>query len=1264
MNLNGRRASSRPLALTLAAATAVGLLTAAAQSASAADPATPVASGKDWTVTQQAGGYLVSLTLPSALPVRDDIPELVVDGADLGPATESTNGRTLTVTTSDTAVASADSVDWQWSTGGKDTSDGTTTLPKAGATSKAKKATPSAIGGTGTTTDDPLDGTGAYTVADYNFGTQSIALANLDGVRGELEGRIYLPSTAGPHPLVVFLHGRHSSCYNTTTSKGVSGWPCPAGSAPILSYAGYDGAGDGLAAKGYTVVSISANSINANDGTLGADAGAVARGQLVLDSLTMLKAADAGDPVSYHDAATDSDVSLDQALVAGQSTLATPTTLTAADLKGTMDFDNIGLMGHSRGGEGVTTAGVLNEGLANPWHIKSIFNLAPIDFTRATLPDVDMATLLPYCDGDVSDQQGQHFYQDSRTAFGDNVLRSNIWVMGTDHDYYNTSWTPPYPGASDDWSATRTNDAVCGPTAPGTSRLSAANQFKTGSAYVAGFFELTLGKDTALQGMFDGSELEPPSVSSFADVRTVANQPASLRSDLQSFETTSPLVGTTGTATATICASRYGRTVPVTLAPCVSAAVGLTTQQTPQWTPASYAPNVPLGQMTHLTWTTTGSTLGVTVPAAKRDMSTYDEMTFDMSPDENVVKSTDMTVTVTDSSGHTWSSAVSALNPWGVTRMPTSAGTTTPGADSSGATLENKIVLAQVHVPTSTLSAAGVDTSHVAKVTFTSATGTDATAAGGVYLSDLGFDSKGLGTPSPQTRATVNVSSTTAEEGSGPATDHVAAYLSAPATSTVTTYLSVIGSTTGKVGLALQKLTFAPGQTCQSVEVPVTGDSTAGTTASTAYKFAVSDTTNAVLGKNDFGTITIREDDGIATTSTATPAPAVGVQGDVCAEHAALATPGTLTVSDTTPAPGQSITVGGTGYRNGESVSFAVGSTALGAAIAQADGTVSFTGTVPTGTPLGSATLTGVGAGSAYTSTVPVRVQAPTTTTLALAPSAPKINQAVTLTATVTGGGTTDGGTVTFSDGTTVLGAVAVSGGKATLSLPKGFKAGDHVLTASYAGTDTAAASLSNTVDLMLVKNASSIAVALTRTAYSYGQSVAGIVAVAGATEGTATVASGSEHVSVKINASGNGSFTLPGGFAVGRHTLTAQYTGTDYVAASGVASTTFTVAKAATHTALKASKATVAHGKKVTFTYTISGRTGGNYPTGTVTLTVQEKGKTVKTVKLHLSATGKGKGSVSVAMSPKGSASVTAAYGGDAAYDASRSGVTHVRIT
>jgi len=853
------RRSRRRTALAAAAAT-LGLAAATLLAVPDVALATSADGGPDWSVTTVPGGFTVMLQLTEPLPVRDDIPELTADGVDLGPAVESADGTTLSVTTSDAAVAAAKKIDWRWAS----QQPGRSTA-KPGASPKHAAAPASS---------DPLAlSTGSYTVADYNFGSQSIPLANLGGKLGELEGRIYLPSTAGEHPLVIFLHGRHSACYNTTTLRGVSGWPCPAGTSPILSYAGYDGAGDALAAAGYTVVSISANSINANDGANGADAGAVARGQLILDTLTMLKQANAGDPVTYHDATTNADVTLDQALVAGQGTLSTATQLTAADLKGTMDFSDIGVMGHSRGGEGAVTAGNLNEGLAHPWAIKSIFALAPIDFTRATLPDVVTTTLLPYCDGDVSDQQGQHFYADSRNAFADDVQRSDIWVMGTDHDFYNTSWTPPYPGASDDWSAS--NDPVCGTSAtakasPSNIRLTATQQYAVGTEYLAGFFELTLGGQKQFQGMFDGSGATPDSIASYADVRTVAQQPMSSREDITDFASTSDQITTTGDASAQVCASKYGRTLTPALPTCTSAAVGLSNQAQPYWTPANYQPNVPLNQMTHLTWTGSG-TLKVDLAASQRNVSRYSEMVVGASPDESVPAGTDLTVTVADAAGHSWSAPLSQLNPWTVNRMPAS---TDPRL--------GKIVLQQAHVPTATLTGAGVDVHRITSVSFTSGVGADGTASGGVYLQDLAFDTPALGSASVQSRATVNVASTTVMEGDSTHSVPVAVYLSQVSGESVSAYISVIGSTTAGAGLAMQKLTFRPGQTCQTVDVPILGNTTPASAPTSSFKLAVGDTSNAVLGSGDFGTITVVEDDAVTGGTLASP---VTPPADPCVGH-------------------------------------------------------------------------------------------------------------------------------------------------------------------------------------------------------------------------------------------------------------------------------------------------------------------------------------------------------------------------------------------
>ena len=1008
-----RHDAARPagrLALLAALLSTMAAVPAFATEASAAGTSAIVDSGSGWSVSQVPGGYEVDVTLTSPLPTKDDVPVLVADGTVLGPATESSDGLALSLTTTDSAVATAEDVFAEWSSGDPISTETPAATPaNSPAVTPQLKAAPNlapAPAPSTTPTGNPIlssdpttPGGFSYRVADYNFGAQAQPLSDIGGVRGEVQGRMYLPNGRGPHPLVIFMHGRHATCYNLATLQSANVWPCPAGDGEIDSYAGYDGAGEALASHGFVVVSIGANAINANDNQLSPDDGAAARGQEFLDTLTWLQKADRGQPVSFFDAQTNQTVTLNQALTAGQVAASQTGDATAADLVGTMDFNDIGIMGHSRGGEGAATAVSLNAGLARPWAIKSVFELAPIDFTRDTVPDIPEATLLPYCDGDVSDQQGQHFYADSKGAFADNVLRSDIWVMGTDHDFYNQDWTPPTPGSSDDWTAGRQSatDPVCGEQATGTSRLTPADQYQVGAAYVSGWFELTLDGQKQFLPMFDGSGAEPPSITDFsnngpgsitipsspnpatttwvegpseADVRTVATEPAVDRDDIASFASTSPLIGTSGTATATVCADRDGRTVPVLLPFCTTGVAS--SSQEPYWTPASFAPNVPLNQMTHLTWTVTPGTggnpptalgtLSVDLPAAKQNVSRYQELTVNMSPDESVVGSTDLRLSVSDSEGHSWSSLVSAFNKWAVTRMP--------GSTSSDLGPNGKLVLQQVHVPTATLAAAGLGLSHITNVSFTTV---DPTTAGGEYFQDLTFDNKALGTTTVQTRPTVNVASTNVSEGTGPGTAQVAVYLNKPSRTPITTYLSVIGSATGAVGLAMSPLTFEPGQTCQDVEIPVTGSTTPAMTASTSFKFAVSDPNNAVLGPDDFAKITVF-DPNVATGVT--PAPPAGVQGDPCAEFRALSHPGILKINPHgSVTAGTVVTLTGFGYRSGESVAFTLGSTPIGSAIANSDGDVALAAQVPAGTPDGKNVFSAVGTGSGFTSTVTVNVR-------------------------------------------------------------------------------------------------------------------------------------------------------------------------------------------------------------------------------------------------------------------------------------------------
>jgi hypothetical protein len=95
----------------------------------------------------------------------------------------------------------------------------------------------------------------------------------------------------------------------------------------------------------------------------------------------------------------------------------------------------------------------------------------------------------------------------------------------------------------------------------------------------------------------------------------------------------------------------------------------------------------------------------------------------------------------------------------------------------------------------------------------------------------------------------------------------------------------------------------------------------------------------------------------------------------VCAEHAALSRPGDLAVSDAKPAPGQGITITGSGYRNGESVTFSIGDTAIGSAVADSSGTATLSGTVPAGVAGTTVAVSGVGAGSGHTDTATLTVK-------------------------------------------------------------------------------------------------------------------------------------------------------------------------------------------------------------------------------------------------------------------------------------------------
>ena len=117
------------------------------------------------------------------------------------------------------------------------------------------------------------------------------------------------------------------------------------------------------------------------------------------------------------------------------------------------------------------------------------------------------------------------------------------------------------------------------------------------------------------------------------------------------------------------------------------------------------------------------------------------------------------------------------------------------------------------------------------------------------------------------------------------------------------------------------------------------------------------------------------------------------------------------------------------------------------------------------------------GAGLAVIVSTPAHAagSTPSKTTLLSTPNPSAIGESVTITATVSpvSGGGTPTGTVTFKDGAATLGSAPLVGGKATISMPFA-TTGDHLLTASYAGSVTFAESesvpRSHTVEAVVIR--------------------------------------------------------------------------------------------------------------------------------------------------------------------------------------------------
>lgn len=203
-----------------------------------------------------------------------------------------------------------------------------------------------------------------------------------------LKGTLYYPSKKGKYPLVLLLHGNHL--------------------AEDLSHNGYNYILKSLADKGYITVTIDQNFLNGNWTNLGKGNPKEndTRGLLLLEHIALINKwnKDKNSPIFNQ-----------------------------------VDMDNIGLIGHSRGGEGVSIAAAYN----NKYKIKSIVTLAPTDRQypkTIMLNNISYMTIHGVNDGDIKVFRGKYQYNRTRFNSEDYYIKISHYIEGLNHTQFNSDW--------------------------------------------------------------------------------------------------------------------------------------------------------------------------------------------------------------------------------------------------------------------------------------------------------------------------------------------------------------------------------------------------------------------------------------------------------------------------------------------------------------------------------------------------------------------------------------------------------------------------------------------------------------------------------------------------------------------------------------------------------------------------------------------------------------------------------------------------------
>lgn len=257
----------------------------------------------------------------------------------------------------------------------------------------------------------------APAASEYDLGETTVTQARFPAdsrfrnMPVRLNGVIATPSQgAGPFPVVVILHGTHPGCPEI---DHVDRWPCdPAAEQP--NYRGFGYLAERLAANGYVALSININAENTFG--FGEPVPGERLEQIVDKHLRALATASGGGENKF-----------------------------GVDLDGKADVHRLAFAGHSRGGDMALLLAedrVMGRRGADAYGPPAgILMIAPspgfVDPAAGT--PVPLGIILPMCDADVINQEGQHYYEGARLAAGQQASVISAFVERANHNYFNST---------------------------------------------------------------------------------------------------------------------------------------------------------------------------------------------------------------------------------------------------------------------------------------------------------------------------------------------------------------------------------------------------------------------------------------------------------------------------------------------------------------------------------------------------------------------------------------------------------------------------------------------------------------------------------------------------------------------------------------------------------------------------------------------------------------------------------------------------------